>query len=70
MLDTPIDVRDFDVIRVGDTSLAVVLFKRLEDTLVGSARVREDVPDAVARAALDGINRFITKPAEPSEIRL
>jgi hypothetical protein len=59
------------VIRVGDTSLAVVVFERDDDTLIGSARVREEVADAVARASLDGLNRFITHPPPPPiEIRL
>ena len=70
MLTAPIRVQDFDVIQVADTSLAVVLFERLDDTLVGSARVRGEVPDAVARASLDGINRFLSKPQKPVEIRL
>jgi CheY-like chemotaxis protein len=71
LLEDEIGVRDFDVIRVGDTSLAVVLFERDDDTLVGSARVREEVADAVARASLDGLNRFITHPPPPPiEIRL
>ena len=70
MLSAPIEVRDFDVIQVRDASLAVVLFDRMEDTLVGSAPVRGEVPDAVARASLDGINRFLSKPQKPVEIRL
>ncbi|MQA98929.1 MAG: response regulator [Actinobacteria bacterium] len=70
LLEEDIDVRDFDVIRVGQTSLAVVLFKREDDTLVGSARVREEVTEAVARASLDGLNRFITRSLAPAEIRL
>jgi CheY-like chemotaxis protein len=70
LLKEPVDVRDFDVIQVGDMSLAVVLFQRAEDTLVGSARVRDEVPDAVARASLDGLNRFLDAPSDKVEIRL
>jgi len=70
LLEDPIGVRDFDVIGVGDTNLAVVLFERAGDTLVGSARVRGEIPDAVARASLDGLNRFLGRRTPSTEIRL
>lgn len=70
LLEDDIDVRDFDVIRVGDASLAVVIFERGDNTLVGSARVRGEVAEAVARASLDGLNRSMTRPSTPRVIRL
>jgi hypothetical protein len=60
LLRSHLDVTDVDVITVGATRVAVVLLARGEDTLVGSALVRVDEHDAIARSTLDALNRLIS----------
>jgi hypothetical protein len=52
-----------DVVTVGSRSLAIVTLDRGTDILMGSAMVRIGEDDAVARATLDGLNRFLLDPA-------
>ena len=61
----PFDV-DLDavaVVTVGSRSLAVVTLDRAVDVLMGSAMVRIGEDDAIARATLDALNRFLLDPA-------
>jgi hypothetical protein len=34
--------------------------------MVGTAAVKDDLHEAAVRAVLDAVNRFITRPAEPT----
>jgi hypothetical protein len=59
LLRSHLEVTDVDVITVGATQIAVVLLAKGDDTLVGSALVRVDEHDAIARSTLDALNRLI-----------
>lgn len=52
-----------EIVSVGSRSLAVVSLERDFDPLVGSATVRIGEDDALARATLDAVNRFLPDPA-------
>jgi hypothetical protein len=52
-----------DVVTVGRRSLAIVSLDRGTDVLMGSAMVRIGEDDALARATLDALNRFLAVPA-------
>ena len=62
LLTEKIDLESVLVIPVGGARLAVVTFGREGETLVGSALVRLDDHDAIARATLDAVNRTIGAP--------
>lgn len=55
------------VMPMGDSRLAVVTLGRGTETLVGSALVRLDEHDAIARATLDAVNRTIGAPGGRQE---
>ncbi len=62
LLDVPARIEHASVIAAGDVRAAMVVLvlgvpEDGEHTLVGSALVRVDEPDAVARAVLDALNR-------------
>jgi hypothetical protein len=61
-----VEVQQAEVLAVGPTQVAVVLLRlatsRGEQTLSGSAPVRKDANDAVARATLDALNRVLGAP--------
>jgi hypothetical protein len=66
VLDALGDLLDFDaqldnvnLLQVGDTRLAVVQLNSETDSLVGSALVRFDEHDAIARATLAALNRVV-----------
>ena len=69
--DTQLD--SVNLLQVGDTRLAVVQLTTETDSLVGSALVRYDEHDAVARATLAAINRLVADgardPAQTTEAR-
>ena len=58
----PLEVERVYVISEIENSIAVVVLARGDEILVGSAVVRLDEYDAIARATLDALNRF-TQPA-------
>lgn len=60
LLTPPVDLETAEVIEVGTSKLAVVSLSRGAETLVGSAVVRLDEHDAVARAVLDALNRSLS----------
>jgi hypothetical protein len=66
LLRSRVVVEDVDIIQVGGSRVAVVLLAKGDDTLVGSALVRVDEDDAVARSTLDALNRLISEAAVPA----
>ena len=60
LLEPSCDVDGVSVLQLGDVRLAVVSVLAGADTLVGSALVRVDDNDAIARATLDALNRTMT----------
>jgi hypothetical protein len=56
--------------RVYEERLVVVLVEarrgRQRMRMVGTAAVKDDLHEAAVRAVLDAVNRFITRPSEPS----
>jgi len=62
---TSFDVQDVLVHSSRDTSFATVIVNMLangrEETMIGTALVKNDVSEAIAKAALDAINRRIEK---------
>ncbi len=69
LLEFPVDLESVYILSVGNDRYAVVILVRPEGTLVGSAVIRHDELEAVARATLDALNRFIAA-AKTHEIRL
>lgn len=63
LLDASYDVDAVSMVELGDVRLAVVSLLAGADMLVGSAVVRVDDHDAIARATLDALNRTMTLPA-------
>ncbi|MGH2755077.1 MAG: hypothetical protein ACRDLB_11670 [Actinomycetota bacterium] len=59
LLAFPVEVEAVNIIRQGDRALALVFLDRESDRLVGSALVHTDEHDAIARATLDALNRFL-----------
>ena len=57
--------------RVYEEHLLVVLIEarrsRQRMRMVGTAAVKDDLYEAAVRAVLDAVNRFITRPTEPSQ---
>jgi hypothetical protein len=68
LLDQPIDLSSVQILSAGTSRLAVVTLSREGETLVGSALVRLDEHDAIARATLDAVNRTITGPATRRDV--
>lgn len=62
LLDFPIELQGVYLMNQGDERMAMVVLERGADTLVGSAVVRTDEYDAIARATLDAVNRFVKRP--------
>ena len=56
--------------RVYEDRLLVVLVEarqgRQRMRMVGTAAVKDDTHEAAVRAVLDAVNRFITRPVEPT----
>ena len=63
LLPFEVELDAVDVVTVGSRSLAIVTLERSDDVLMGSAMVRIGEDDAVARATLDALNRFLLDPA-------
>ena len=58
-----VDLELVDVLTTGSHQLALVAVRHDRGTLVGSALVKFDHHDAVARATLDALNRFLSAPS-------
>ena len=59
LLAFPVEVEAVNLIRQAEGTLALVFLHRESDRLVGSALVQKDEHDAIARATLDALNRFL-----------
>jgi hypothetical protein len=59
LLAFPVEVEAVNLIRQAEGTLALVFLHRENDRLVGSALVHKDEHDAIARATLDALNRFL-----------
>lgn len=69
--DYDIALESVQVLPIGNGRLAAVTLGRGEETLLGTALVRLDEHDAIARATLDAVNRTISAPREnPTVMRL
>lgn len=62
LLVDPIELESVDLLEAGSGQLAIVTLRRDGGTLVGTALVRVDHHDAIARATLDALNRYLTAP--------
>ena len=63
LLPFEVHFEDVSVVLTGSRRLALVSLDKGNDTLVGSAIVRTGEDDALARATLDAVNRFLMNPA-------
>ncbi|MGH2756357.1 MAG: hypothetical protein ACRDI3_01050 [Actinomycetota bacterium] len=61
-----LELEDVDIVEVGGSKVAVVLLTKGDDSLVGSAVVKVDEDDAIARSTLDALNRLISEAAVPA----
>jgi hypothetical protein len=68
LLTQPIDLSSVQVISAGSSRLAVVTLNKEGETLVGSALIRLDEHDAIARATLDAVNRTLAGPGSRREV--
>jgi hypothetical protein len=59
LLEFEVQLESVNLLQVGDTRLALVQLNTETESLVGSALVRYDEHDAIARATLDALNRLI-----------
>jgi hypothetical protein len=59
LLDEDIDLDSVQVLPIGNGRLAVVMLARGGEMLLGTALVRLDEHDAIARATLDALNRTL-----------
>ena len=57
-----IDLESVDVLNTGSYQLALVALRHDRGILVGSALVKLDHHDAIARATLDALNRYLSAP--------
>ena len=57
-----VELESVDLLQAGAGQLAIVSLRRDAGPLVGSALVRVDHHDAIARATLDALNRYLTAP--------
>jgi hypothetical protein len=62
LLPFAVQLESVDVLPLGPEKVAVVTMSSPEDILVGSAAVKDDEYDGIARAALDALNRFVAAP--------
>jgi hypothetical protein len=56
----PLQLHDVETVRIGEETLALVALTFGARILIGTAEVRFDLPDAIARATLHALNRSIT----------
>jgi hypothetical protein len=68
LIGFPIEVERINILTDGDAQVAVVILSRADEVLVGSAVLRNGEQDAIARATLDAINRFIAPATDEDEV--
>lgn len=61
MIDIPAEIENVSILQIGTEKLVVVVLNRAGEPLVGSAMVRVDEYDAIARATLDALNRLLSQ---------
>jgi hypothetical protein len=67
LLEGDTEVLDVDLLRIGSVGTATVAIRWNDRKLIGTAEVQKDQYDAIARATLDAINRFISpRRGDPS----
>jgi hypothetical protein len=59
LLEFEVQLESVNLLQIGDTRLAIVQLNTETEALVGSALVRYDEHDAIARATLDALNRLV-----------
>lgn len=62
LLRDRVDLESVEILQAGAFQLAVVSLRHHRGPLVGSALVRVDYHDAIARATLDALNRYVSAP--------
>lgn len=62
LLDFEVQLEVTEIQKRGDHEIAMVTLVRDTDRLVGAALVRTNPHEAVARATLDALNRFLSRP--------
>jgi hypothetical protein len=62
LVEESVSLEDVRLFRSGDLVFASVTLRAAGISLIGAAPLRSDEYDAIARAALDGVNRLMTKP--------
>ncbi len=65
LIAAPMELENVRFVSEGDHRFAIVMVNRGGESLIGSAAVRLDDYDAIARATLDAVNRFIAGSTEP-----
>lgn len=68
LLHRKVDLDSVQVFSIGNARLAVVTLRHEGEVLVGSALVRLDDHDAIARATLDALNRTIGGSGEREDV--
>ncbi len=58
----PVDLELVDLVNMGSHELALVALRHDRGSLIGSAIVKLDHHDAIARATLDAMNRYLSAP--------
>lgn len=61
LLEDAVELDSIEFVSVGGTEIAVVVLAADRGPLVGSAVVRRDAYEAIARATLDAVNRFVSR---------
>ncbi len=62
LVEEPVTLDNVRLFRSGDVVFASVILSAGGIPLIGAAPLRSDEYDAIARAALDGVNRLMAKP--------
>jgi hypothetical protein len=62
LVQEAVTLEDVRLFRSGEVVFASVTLRASGISLIGAAPLRSDEYDAIARAALDGVNRLMTKP--------
>lgn len=71
LLDYEVQLESVNLLQVGEARLAIVQLNTETNSLVGSALVRYDEHDAIARATLDALNRLVgdhSRRASPARL--
>jgi hypothetical protein len=66
LLPDHVDLESVEILQAGAFQLAVVSLRHHRGPLVGSALVRVDFHDSIARATLDALNRYVSAPRNQS----